>query len=948
MRVKAALVIMSIVFVITAAYLVLSLSFTRQNMGKTIEQELSLAIEIANDLVATKIKLLESNAAMVAERLHKAGSVDEMAELMKSQLDEFDDFKSLTLYDQKKLMASYGEPVSGDIFLTEAQYLRVIHYGETIFSTMQYNNVSKNIVMHLYVPIGGDLVLSAAISGMLFTDLLLNYRFWQTGNIFMLDETGNFIAHYRHEFVLDHNNFILESKTNPELQSIGNFFQKIITSKQGTGTYQFEGVERLCIYQYITGSKTGWYIAVSVPLSESPLLTLRNDLLLSALCFLALGVLISIFISGIVAQHFNKIKEQNRNLAELNEIVLAASEAKTGFLARMSHEMRTPLTAIIGLSDLSLETGQLNEENTENLEKIYNAGKTLLSTVNDILDISKIEAGKLEIVPSEYETSSMLNDTITQNIMRIGEKPIKFILSINENLPTRLCGDDLRVKQILNNLLSNAFKYTLGGTVELGVNCEREADTIWMTAKVSDTGKGIRPEDMEKLFINYTQVDTKVNHHIEGTGLGLSITKKLTEMMGGTITVESEYGKGSTFTAKFQQQFVTDAVIGADAVNSLKNFRYSDHKRRNSLHPERINLSYARVLVVDDVSINLDVARGMMKPYRMHINCVTSGQEAINAIRAEKVRYNAIFMDHMMPEMDGIETVKRIREEIGTEYAKTIPIIALTANAIIGNEKMFLSNGFQDFLSKPIEPINLDEVIQKWVRDKEYEKTLAVNRQINVDGQTFLDKRSGKERRGGDRRSGFDRRVFGRGVSGLDIGKGLKRFNGDNDSYVEILRSFTKNILSLLDTVTKVDKENLANYAITVHGMKSSARGIGADSMGNKAEALEKAAKENDYDFVIANNAPFIEEAKKLASNLNDMLNKMTPKITKPKKDRPDSEALNKLLIACKALDIDKADAVMAELEAWDYESDDGLVAWLRENVSQLNFVPITEKLSAI
>jgi CheY-like chemotaxis protein/HPt (histidine-containing phosphotransfer) domain-containing protein len=614
----------------------------------------------------------------------------------------------------------------------------------------------------------------------------------------------------------------------------------------------------------------------------------------------------------------------------------------------MSHEMRTPLTAIIGLSDLSLETGQLDEENTEYLEKIYNAGKTLLSTVNDVLDISKIEAGKLDMVPVNYETTSMINDVITQNIIRIGEKPVKFILSIDENLPANLYGDDLRIKQIMNNLLSNAFKYTMEGKVELGVNCEREGNTIWMTAKVSDTGKGIRPEDIDKLFINYAQIDTKVNHYIEGTGLGLPITKKLAEEMGGTITVESEYGKGSIFTAKFNQQYVDDTVIGADAVNNLKNFHYSDHKRRHNLHPVRVSLPYAQVLVVDDLSINLDVARGMMKPYKMQINCATSGQEAIYAVRSEKVRYNAIFMDHMMPEMDGIETVRRIREEIGTEYAKTVPIIALTANAIIGNEKMFLSKGFQDFLSKPIEPARLDEVIQKWVRDEELEKTIAANQQINIGGQTFLNKRSGKERRSGDRRSGFDRRIFGKGIPGLDIGKGLKRFNNDNDSYLEILHSFIVNIPPLLATTGKVDKENLANYTITVHGIKSSLRGIGAEALGNKAEALEKAAKENDYDFIIANNTAFIAEANKLVDDLNDMLQKMSPKTTKPKKNKPDSEALGKLLTACQALDIDKADAVMAELNAWDYESDDGLVAWLSENLSQLNFVPITEKLSKI
>jgi signal transduction histidine kinase/DNA-binding NarL/FixJ family response regulator/HPt (histidine-containing phosphotransfer) domain-containing protein len=869
-RVKAALTIMSIVFVITAAYLVLSLSFTRQNMVKTIEQDLSIAIEIANDLVATKISLLELDAAMVAERLLKADSVEEMTELMKSQLEEFDDFISLTLHNRNEIIAHYGEPVSNDIFPNETQYLLVVYHGEAIFSTTQYNNISGKLVMHLYVPMRGDLVLSATIPGMLFTNLLSDYRLWRTGNIFMLDETGLIIAHYRHEFVLNRNNFILESNTNPELQSIGSFFQKIITSEQSLGTYKFEGVERLCIYKDITGSSVRWHIAVSVPLSESPLVTVRNDLLFSALCFLVIGVLISIFISGLVAGPFYKIEEQNRNLEELNEIATAASEAKTIFLAKMSHEMRTPLTAIIGFSELSLDSRQLNEENETNIEKVYNSGITLLSTVNDILDISKIEAGKFELVPAEYETSSMLNDTITQSVMRIGQKPIKFILSISENMPACLYGDDLRIKQIISNLLSNAFKYTKEGSVELGVSCEREGDTVWVTVRVSDTGEGIRPEDIDKLFTNYSQMDTSINHHIEGTGLGLPIIKKTAEMMGGTITVESEYGKGSVFTVKFRQQFVADGVIGVEVVNSLKKFRYADHKRRRGQNLVRINLSYARVLVVDDVTVNLDVAKGMMKPYRLLIDCATNGQEAIDAIRAEKVRYNAIFMDHMMPGIDGVEATRIIREEIGTEYAKTVPIIALTANAIAGNEEIFLSKGFQAFLTKPIEPARLDAVIHEWVRNTELEKTF-VDQQINIGGQTFLDKRSGKERRTAERRRGFDRRIFGRGISGLDIGRGLKFFNGDNESYLQVLHSYTVNIPPLIDVAGKVNKENLADYATTVHGIKSSSRGIGAEELGSKAETLEKAAKEGDLDFVIANNTVFIAEAEKMISELNDL-----------------------------------------------------------------------------
>jgi signal transduction histidine kinase len=384
-----------------------------------------------------------------------------------------------------------------------------------------------------------------------------------------------------------------------------------------------------------------------------------------------------------------QLREAHEQLQEALKTAQDASEAKSSFLAHMSHEMRTPLNAVIGLADLILQAGGLNEEASLYLDRIYNAGQTLLSTVNDLLDISKIEAGKLELVPVNYGLSGLINDAVAQSIMRIGEKPIKFVLDINEDLPAGLYGDDLRIKQILNNLLSNAFKYTSEGTVTLSMESEREGDSVWMTVKVRDTGKGIRLKDMNTLFKDYVKMDLKANRKIEGTGLGLSITKKIVEMMDGSIAAESEYGKGSVFIVKFRQQFVTDETIGAEAVKKIKNFRYSEKNPNKHARFIRIRLPYARVLVVDDVVTNLDVAKGMMKPYAMQVDCVTGGQEAIDLVRAEEVLYNAIFMDQMMPGIDGLETTRIIREEIGTEYARTVPIIALTANAIVGNEEMF-------------------------------------------------------------------------------------------------------------------------------------------------------------------------------------------------------------------------------------------------------------------
>jgi CheY-like chemotaxis protein/two-component sensor histidine kinase len=402
----------------------------------------------------------------------------------------------------------------------------------------------------------------------------------------------------------------------------------------------------------------------------------------------------------------------------------SASASKSRFVANMSHEMRTPMNVIVGLTDLMLEETAVSAGTKETLKKINMAGNTLMGLINDVLDISKIEAGKLELFPVQYDVANFLNDIITLNIIRIENKPITFKLDISDDLPSKLYGDDLRVKQIMNNLLSNAFKYTKEGTVTLGVSCWHEnvtgIENIWVYFYVSDTGIGIREEDLRKLFTDYNQLDAYANRAIEGTGLGLSITKKFIEMMDGKIKVESKYGEGTTFSVRIKQGFVTDTLIGKETAESLCNFSYSEKRKLTGGKLVRSDLSYARVLVVDDFPVNLDVATGMLRKYNMQVDCVLSGQEAIDLISAGEPVYDAVFMDHMMPGLDGVQTTIVIRT-LGTKYANDIPIIALTANAIAGNEQMFLDNGFNAYLPKPFNAASLDKIVQLWVRDKSRE-----------------------------------------------------------------------------------------------------------------------------------------------------------------------------------------------------------------------------------
>jgi len=365
-----------------------------------------------------------------------------------------------------------------------------------------------------------------------------------------------------------------------------------------------------------------------------------------------------------------------------------------------------------------------------------------------------------------------------------------------------------------------------------------------------------------------------------------------------------------------------------------------------------MQLPYARVLVVDDVEINLEVLKGMMHPYGMFIDCATSGPAAIAAIRNGEHLYNAIFMDYIMPEMDGLETVKVIREEIGSAYAKTVPIIALTADTTANNDELFLNNGFQAFITKPIESARLDAILEKWVRNKDLEKTFT-----DEQGKTLSlkqNRRSGNERRSGkDRRSGIDRRnnrdlwrLHTSEIDGLDIQKGRERFGGNIGIYLQVLRSFTSNTWSLMETIKEVNAGNLKNYAITVHGIKGACWGIWAEAAGELAGALEKAAKAGELDFVTANNETFINTLTKLLVDIEDIIGKKPPVQDKPKKDKIGREALTKLLAACENYNITEAEAVFKEIENFDYEADGGLTLWLRENINQMNFLEIIELLT--
>jgi len=620
----------------------------------------------------------------------------------------------------------------------------------------------------------------------------------------------------------------------------------------------------------------------------------------------------------------------------------AANQAKSSFLANMSHEIRTPMNTILGVTDILTQRESLPSDVEEGLDRIYSSCDMLLSIINDLLDFSKIEAGKMDMLPARYRVASLINDSVQLNMMRIYGKPIEFELHVDENTPAMLVGDELRIKQILSNLLSNAFKYTDSGKVSLSVVTEGwpDGESATLVLIVKDTGKGMTKDQLAMLFSEYTRFSEKNINYIEGTGLGLAITHGLVNMMNGGINVESKPGVGSTFTVRLPQRIVSNDILGKDVATKLEQFRINYMARRKRGQIIRNMMPYGSVLVVDDMETNLYVAAGLLRPYGLQLESVTSGQEAIDLINAGK-SYDVIFMDHMMPEMDGVETTVLLRE---SGYSK--PIIALTANAVSGQADFFLQNGFDEFISKPIDIRQLNSVLNRFIRDM-YPPEIVNAAQTQENIQPIDQEPESIPVSVDSRTHEFNKsKLLSTDILGLNIIKGLEQYGGDEKSYLAVLRSYASSVRSVLAEIEVVTEGKLSEYKTKVHGIKGTSSSIFANEVSKLAADLEHAAAKNDFGFIKKHNKAFLKATGKLLGEIDKLLHVIDSEKPKKLKDKPSTKVLGELLAACKEFSIDKVDKAMEKIDQYQYESDDGLTVWLREKVNLMSYPEIVDKLT--
>lgn len=554
---------------------------------------------------------------------------------------------------------------------------------------------------------------------------------------------------------------------------------------------------------------------------------------------------------------------EKKNIELENAMIDArkASRARDVFLANMSHEIRTPINTMLGLNELILRESQDETIRGYALD-IKQAGTILLSLVSDILDFSKLQSGKMELAEGTYDISSLLNDLINSVSIPLRKKKLRLSLDIASDIPYKLSGDEVHLRQIIGNLLSNAVKYTQTGTVTLRLAWEKqEKDTLLLKIVVEDTGVGVKEKDIARIFETFNRLDMEASRNEEGTGLGLAVTHQLVGMMGGKLEVKSEYGKGSVFSFAIPQKIINASPLGDFQEQYDKSVRNSISYREKFIAP------LAKILVVDDNAMNLAVAQDLLRKTKLQIDVASSGGECLEMLKRKE--YHLICMDHMMPVMDGVQTLHAIRE-LEDNPSRNIPVIALTANAVVGAKEFYLKEGFEDYLSKPIEPDKLEDILIQYLpKELVY---LTDDEEISVESD--------------DNEVGLNEEKLT--DMGINAANGLKYMGGSRSLYEKVLRDF-REILHEKEEQLKsmLAKEDVSGYAIIVHALKGNARNVGADELAEEAFELEKKSKAGKLEEVEVQSPILFSMMRTLGENLDRYLETEASEVSVEKEEEP-------------------------------------------------------------